>query len=857
MQTGVYKIKHLKITVLIFGLLFVFSCNPTKKLKPNEYLLEKNIIEDKHTGLDEAEVETYIRQKPNRKILKTVEFHLWLYNTIDQSKIPAAREKRNKKFERKNARRQLKTDRKNRKIERKNEKIRRKNIEREKKGYEPKPLHEAKKPKLKDPAKLTWRETIMDAGEAPVVLDSFQTKVSREQIQKYLYTKGYFNSRCTDSVVKVDYKKFLFFKYKKKRAYVHYRITKSTPYVIHDIKYKIPDEQLSYYIFQDTIHSLIKRGARYDADVLQKERERIVANQKNNGYFEFAQDYIYFLIDTNLNNHALIVTMGIKNFAYKDLENGDTILTRPHTRYFINKIYIITDYKLANKTGYTDSIPYNGVTFLNNGGRRLRFKKKDLANKVMFHEGEIFVNSEAEETYSKLADLRVFKNVNLLFLKAPGTSDRLNCFIQLMPIMKQNFTVETEATNTVGNLGIAGSFVYQNRNLFRGAELLELKLRGGLTAQTNFVKEEGDVQNDFFAAFNTFQFGPELNLYVPKQLFPFSVFKFNKNAAPKTVFTSSFNYQKRPEFSRSLSNVSYGFQYKSGEFIRQSIVPFEFNVIKVGNLSTGFNNELNNSNNLFLKNTFIDHITTVSRYSFSYNNQTPRNANSRRYLTYLKLDVESSGNILRGLYNLTNQPKDTAGRYHILDVPFSQFLRFAYDYRLYKNIRKLGRLVFRATGGVGKPLHNRRVLPYEKSFFGGGPNSIRAWKARTVGPGSYNSENDGNFDQIGDAQLEFNFEYRFNIYKFLNGAWFVDAGNIWLRKPDPNKPGADFKLDRFYKEFATGSGFGLRADFSFFIIRLDAAFKLYDPKYAEGNRWTFDKKPIKGTVVNFGIGYPF
>jgi hypothetical protein len=222
-----------------------------------------------------------------------------------------------------------------------------------------------------------------------------------------------------------------------------------------------------------------------------------------------------------------------------------------------------------------------------------------------------------------------------------------------------------------------------------------------------------------------------------------------------------------------------------------------------------------------------------------------------------KFDVESGGNVLRGIYNLTGQPKDTAGRYQILNIPFAQFLRVAFDYRIFKNIRKLSKLVFRATGGFGKPLDNLKVLPYEKSFFSGGPNSIRAWRARTIGPGSYNQKNDANFDKIGDAQLEFNIEYRFNIYKFLNGAWFLDAGNIWILNEDKNKPGADFKINRFYKEFATGSGFGLRADFSFFILRLDAAFKLFDPTYDENNRFTFDKKPLKNTVLNFGIGYPF
>ncbi|HEY1038855.1 MAG TPA: BamA/TamA family outer membrane protein [Bacteroidia bacterium] len=853
MQKRSHKIKHLKVTVLIFMLVCAYACNPTRKLNTGEYLLEKNIIVDKHTGLDAAEVETFIRQKPNRKILKTLQFHLWLYNTIDQKKIAPHKERRDKKFDRINDKRRLKAERKNRKIDRKNEKIRLENIERDKKGLAPKKLKEPKVPKFKDKAKLTWRQSVMDAGEAPVVLDSFQTKVSREQIQKYLFTKGFFNSRVKDSVIIVEYKKFLFFKYKKRRAYVYYKISPSTPYYVNNIEYKIDDEQLSYYVFQDTLRTFIKRGARYDADILQKERERIVSVQKNNGYFDFAQDYIYFLVDTNLNAHKLNITLGIKNYAFKD--GNDSIVKRPHTRYYINKIYIIQDYMLSNKSGYKDSLEYNGVIFLYN--EKLKFKKRDLANKVMFHEGEIFVNDLAEETYSKITDLRVFKNVNLLFEKTPGASDKLDCFIQLMPILKQNFTIETEGTNTSGNLGVAGSIVYQNRNVFRGAELLEVKLRGGLTAQQNFATDN-EVQQNFLSAFNTFQFGPELNLYIPKQLFPFTVFKFNKNASPKTIFNSSLNFQKRPEFSRSLSNVSYGFQFKSGQYIRQSVVPFEFNVIKA-DLSDEFEANLNDTKDFFLKNSFSDHVTTVSRYSFIYNNQTQQNSNKRKYFTYLKLDAESSGNILRGIYNLTEQPKDTAGRYQILNVPFAQFLRFNYDYRLYKTIRKLGRLVFRATGGVGKPLHNLRVLPYEKSFFGGGPNSIRAWKARTVGPGSYNSDGDKNatFDKIGDAQLEFNLEYRFNIYKFLNGAWFIDAGNIWLRKPDPLKPGADFKLDRFYKEFATGSGFGLRADFSFFIIRLDAAIKIYDPKYVEGNRFTFDKKPLSTGVINFGIGYPF
>ena len=190
-------------------------------------------------------------------------------------------------------------------------------------------------------------------------------------------------------------------------------------------------------------------------------------------------------------------------------------------------------------------------------------------------------------------------------------------------------------------------------------------------------------------------------------------------------------------------------------------------------------------------------------------------------------------------------------------MPFAQFLRSDVDFRAYRSVHKLGRFVFRAYGGMGYALNNLSTLPYEKSFFAGGPNSIRAWRARTVGPGSYNQANDINFDKLGDIQIESNFEFRFNIYKFLNGAWFVDAGNVWLRQKNAEKPNGEFDIKRFYKEFATGTGLGLRADFSFFIIRIDGAFQTYDPSRPEGQRWLFTRGMFSKFTTNFGIGYPF
>ena len=831
--------KLIKLLGSLMLILFTLTeCNPVKKLKEGEFLLEKNIIVDNNKSLDKSELEAFLRQKPNRKIAKVIPFHLWLYSQIDQDKLKIKKEKRNKKFDKINAKRAKKHK-----------------LSNDSENTSPSDL----KYKFKDKTKPLFLENILEIGEAPVIHDSFLTNVSKEQLNKYLKTKGYFNSTIKTEIKVAEYKKLGFFKLKRPHAKVTYEISKSLPYKINVVSYQIKDEVLEKFIIQDSVECLLKKGINYDAAALEKERERILKKQKNNGYYELSPEHIFFKVDSNLNTNQLNIAICLKQISYRPDNNHDTIVYRNHKRFKIGKIVLANDFNPDIKATniFTDTIFLNGVSVVFN--KKSKFRIKDLTNKVLIHEGDYYSASIAEDTYNKFTELKVFKTVNISFKNDLNNSELLNCFIYLSPVKKQSFTVETEGTNTSGNLGIAGSFVYQNRNIFKGAEILEIALSTGLTAQKNLATEKeftADLGIPLLDAFNTFQFGPEINLFIPKQLFPFSLFKFSKNAAAKTVINSSFNYQKRPEFTRLLSNISYGLTFKSGEYLKQQIIPFEVSFIRA-NLEENFQNALEQTNDAFLKNSFIDHITPVSRYSINYNNQTNKTTKSKKVFVYFKADFESSGSALRGLFNLTNRAKDDSGRYRIFNVPFSQFLRAYSDFRLYKSIGKLGRIVFRTALGIGKPLNNLSVLPYEKSFFGGGPNSVRAWKARALGPGAYSQTNDNTFDKIGDSQIEFNLEYRFNIYKFLNGAFFVDAGNIWLLKPDALKPNGDLKIDKFYKELATGTGMGLRADFDFFILRLDAAFKIYSPKLPEGDRWMFNKKPLTTTVFNFGIGYPF
>jgi outer membrane protein assembly factor BamA len=830
--------KHaLKVSVTCLALL-LFSCSTTNKLKEGEHLLDENIITNNKTEVGTTEIMPFIRQQSNRYLvninslgIKWFPYYLWMYNSIDKAKMQKAKEARDLKYDKINTRRTFK-----------NTAI---NTKRVAKGKKPIPL------KLKDKSSLTWRESWVQNGEAPVILDSSQIKISEEQIKKFLFTKGYFNAKVRDSVA---------ISKNKKKANVYYRLDGGFPYQVNSVKYNVEDPTLEYFILQDTINSLIKLGMRYDVDVLSKERDRISKQQRNNGYYKFGPEFVFLLVDTNLEGNKVNVEIDIKKYAYHPENNSDTLLFINHTRYHVNNIYIITDYDIFNRNKqYKDTAIYEDVTFLYN--KKLLFRKKDIANKLFFYKGELFNNDKTEETYSRLSSMKAFKSVNINFKEDEKKRDYLNSYVLMSPAYKQSFSIETDGTNTSGNYGVEASIVYQNKNIFRGSELLEIKLKGGLIAQKNFATDNtasSNINVPFLKAFNTVQFGPEINLNFPKPLFPFTLIKFYKNAAPKTTLSTSFNFQQNSLYSRALTSLSYGLQFKGKKYITHIVVPFEANLIKAY-LSPGFATELLDTRNLFLTTSFRSHMTTVSRYTFIYNNQTNTTASQYRAFSYFKADIESSGNLLRGAYNLTNQPKDTAGRYHILNVPFAQFIRFDVDYRTYKTIRKLGRFVYRIFGGMGYALQNLNALPYEKSFYGGGPNDIRAWTARSLGPGgSKINPTDPYNDKIGDIQIEMNFEYRFNIYKWLNGAYFIDAGNIWLRQKQAESPGADFAFNRFYREFAVGTGLGIRADFSFFILRVDGAYKTFDPSRDQGDRFVFGKESFGNLfVLNFGIGYPF
>jgi hypothetical protein len=484
---------------------------------------------------------------------------------------------------------------------------------------------------------------------------------------------------------------------------------------------------------------------------------------------------------------------------------------------------------------------------------------------LKIYKGQWFSKDTSEFTYKQLLGLGIFKNVTIQFLKNDQFSNRLDCYIICSPLPKQSLTAETEGTNTSGNLGIDGSIIYQNKNFFKGGELIELKLQTAISAQkqfskdTTYIKTITDVAdlNRLQRTFNTIQFGPEFTFSVPRAFFPFSLLPFKKDMLPRTYIKTSLNYQSRPEFSRVITNIDYGFSFKTNNGrLKHDFIPFEVYLVRA-KLLPSFKNDLADLKDAFLLNSFQDHITTLSKFGLTYTSKGNSNT-SKKTVHYFKWTIASSGSLLRQYFKLTGKKPDSLDRYLLFNIPFAQFLKTDIDYRINIPIRSKTRLVYRLAGGIAKTLKNLSGLPYEQSYFSGGPNSVRAWRARTLGPGGYDPTNsETRFDKIGDVLLEGNFEYRFHIIKSFNGAFFVDAGNIWRLQKDETKPNGEFVVSNFVDQIAIGSGLGIRWDLSFFVLRLDMAAPIKDPKYGVGNRWTYDKEPWKQIVANFGIGYPF
>lgn len=676
-----------------------------------------------------------------------------------------------------------------------------------------------------------FRENV---GEAPVIYDSLLTERSVKQLELYLDNKGFFQNEVkTEKIVK------------KKKVTQTYQIKAGNPYLINEISYKFHDPALGGYVLSKKDYSLIKKGKNFDVDVLDKERERLKNVLKNYGYYYFTNSSIKYKVDTTIGNQKVNVLVELLEDKV-DVRDSDSSFFAPHKKYTINDINLFIGSKSTiERTSQLDTIFFKGANIFYKD--KLKFKPRMLSHTLNFKPKEEYSLQDQNNTYKQLTGLKLFKNVSIIYEEVD--SNRLNTNIYLAPLVFNSYTLEGVGTNTGGDLGVEGNIIYQNKNLFRGGELFNIKLKGGLQIQRVVGVSNGE--NEIFGTpFNTLEFGPEASLEFPRFLLPVNLENFSKRSNPKTIINTAFNFQQRPEYSRNLIQGAFSYSWSETQFKKHYITPFNISFVKL-DLTNDFKNTIIAENNPFLLNAYTDHFISAIQYSFMFNNQ---ELNRIKNYEYLKFNFETSGNMLSTYNRLTDAPKDPVnGSYKFVGVRYAEYIKSEIDVRFYQQSRASS-IVERINLGVGVPYGNLDVLPFEKSFFGGGSNGIRAWPARRLGPGSLVDSLLNSANQIGELKIEANLEYRFDITKLFKGAFFVDAGNIWILKEDVKRPNAEFNYKRFYDDLAIGVGFGLRLDFSFFIFRFDVATPLKDPSKPDPKRYQIE---IKKTTLNLGIGYPF
>ena len=681
-----------------------------------------------------------------------------------------------------------------------------------------------------------WAWLNRSVGSEPTYYEKADANYSAKQMSLYLGNIGYPNSKVKSSVAT-----------KRCKATVTYKVTPTQPYRISKINYVIEDSVIARYIMRREETFPVKVGDIYNAYTMNTQREEIAEYLKNAGYYFFTRDNVHYDVDSCFNNHTMTVTMRIDH---------SELASR---RYYINNINIYPNFSLSRAF----ETPSDTIILMPEVGRRrmpnkLNFlyygkpnvKPETLTQSINILKGSPYRQQLVSLTYNGLNNFQIFGNPNIEFDTVPSDSlYLLDCRITMQQNDTHSFTVQAEGTNSDGDLGIKGSLSFTNRNIFHGAEVLQLSLKAGLEAQTINL----EVQNE--GVFNTKELGVSGSLLFPRFISPIPLRNFARDYQPTTNLTLGFNTQVRYYYSRHIATASYSYDWKDNKRYNHTVVPVYLNTVKISNMKPIFEELLAQEHNQRKRDQYTSHLLLGMKYSFVLNTQNLQRKNS---FVYFRADLETSGNLI-SLFNNTKIMSLNEGNHELFGIRYAQYARSNFDFRQHVNLKDDHWFVFREFLGLGIPYGNSKDLPFERSFYAGGTSSMRGWNYRGVGPGGYvPSEND--IEKIGDLQLELNFEYRFPVFNIVNGAFFVDAGNVWTYWPNESLPESEFTFNKFYKQIAIDAGVGIRLDLSFLIVRLDLARALRNPYQNEnGHYWRFEygENYVNSWRLIGGIGFPF
>lgn len=683
-------------------------------------------------------------------------------------------------------------------------------------------------------------------GQAPVIYDPELTAASANQLKLALVNQGYMDTEVSVDTVTDG-----------KKIEVDYHITPGEPHYIAGITYNIPDDSLRNIIMNDSSEFILHNGALFNRNDMEEERTKIATRLREKGYFGFNKEYITYTADTTENNKAVDLTLNVM----PPYENNRIAGYTRHRPFYIRSIYVITDYdpmKRHDLSEYQqeDTVTHKGINILYGDEHYLRASIID--DNCFIKIGEKYNSADVDRTYQSLGRLGILKYVNIAFEQAGEHDGKLwlDSYILLTKAKPQSVSVSLEGTNSEGDLGFGVETTYQHRNIAKGSELLTAKL--GI----NYESISGDISglvNNRYA-----EYSGEVNINFPKFIFPFLKKSFRQKIRANTEFGTTFSYQERPEYTRVIAGAGWKYKWtEQGSMISHTFDLLDINYVYLPQITDSFLDEIAPDNPL-LRYSYEDHFIMRTGYSFYYTNKKVThgigNFVYQPDIYTIRAGIETAGNILNLFSHITNQKKDPqADAYKVLGIQYSQYVKLNADYSINHSFDRRNSLVFHAGAGVAVPYGNTTILPFEKRFYSGGANSVRGWSVRTLGPGSYNSNNSVSsfMEQCGDIRLDLNLEYRARLFWVFELAAFIDAGNIWTIRSYENQPGGVFKFNEFYKQIAVAYGLGLRMNFNYFLLRLDCGMKAVNP--AEGQ----ERFPLihpdfgRDFALHFSVGYPF
>lgn len=641
----------------------------------------------------------------------------------------------------------------------------------------------------------------------PVIYDTLQARLSCQDLMTAMQNEGYMNADVS-----------LYTETKGKKLKATYLLHPGQPFLIGKVNYNIQDEGIQQLLHLDqTDNQQIKPGMRFTVETLDNERKRIAGLLSDNGYFRFNKDFIHFTADTVMGRKDIALTLELRK--YKSNSNSPEV---DHTRYLIRD-----------------------VLFQSNDSDRIHLRKQVLLNATAIKAGRPYDASALLRTYNNFARLQAVKYTNIKFAEVPDTN-LLDCHIQISTNKPSTISFQPEGTNTAGDLGAAASITYTNRNLFHGSEQLSIEFRGAYEAITGL---EGYQDQNYT------EFSVETKLVFPRFLAPFLSKSFRRRQTASSEWAVSWNFQNRPEFHRRVFSSAWRYRWSEPKHhLNYRFDLLDLNYVYMPWISSTFKRDyLDNAENrnAILRYNYEDIFIMKAGFTVSYADG----------VDAVRANFESAGNLLNGVSKGFGFKTNSQGQHTLFNIAYAQYVKLDFDYTHLFQFDKRNALALHAGLGVAYPYGNSTVLPFEKRYFSGGANSVRGWSVRELGPGKFKGT-DGRIDfinQTGDVKLDLNAEYRSSLFWKLQGALFIDAGNIWTLRNYAEQPGGQFKFTEFYKQIAASYGMGLRLNFDYFILRFDMGMKAINPAYeSEKEHWSiFHPKLSRDFDFHFAVGLPF